>query len=198
MEAAERVAAGLALLCCAPVLIGSAIAVRTLSGRCPLVAHKRVGVGGDEFWMLKLRTMWGGDDGPRAGRLVEYLDTPVVPDRKGDRDPRVTSRFAALLRRYSIDEMPQLVHVLSGRMSLVGPRPLTRCELDAHYGPEAREVLRRRPGMTGLWQVLGRSRLSYAQRKRLDLMLVRNWSVGLWSAILLRTPVRVLSGRDAY
>ena len=98
----------------------------------------------------------------------------------------------------SLDEMPQLVHVIRGEMSLVGPRPITRAELDAYYGNAAAEVLSLRPGITGLWQVMGRNRLTYAQRRRLDLWLVRRASPRLFFAILARTVPRVLSGRGAY
>jgi lipopolysaccharide/colanic/teichoic acid biosynthesis glycosyltransferase len=110
----------------------------------------------------------------------------------------VNSRFAAFCRRHSLDELPQLYHVARGEMSLVGPRPLTQEELREHYGPAAAEVLSARPGLTGLWQVRGRSRLSYARRKRLDLLLVRRGCVGLYLRILWLSIPGVLSGRDAY
>jgi lipopolysaccharide/colanic/teichoic acid biosynthesis glycosyltransferase len=194
----ERCAGALALACCSPVLAAAALAVRALSGRSPFIAHKRVGLHGAEFWMLKLRTMWDGSPRSCASTLVEYLEAPDVPPQKHGVDIRVTSSFAALLRKFSIDELPQLLHVASGKMSFVGPRPITRSEMNTYYGGAAAEVLRVRPGITGLWQVLGRNRLSYEQRRRLDLILVRNWSARLCIAILLRTPARVISGRDAY
>jgi len=197
---AERAAAGAALVCAAPVLLSSAALIRGLSGQTPFVAHRRVGQHGREFWMLKLRTMWGSDGIADHGsfRLVEYVDGSSVPIHKCEPDPRVTSRFAAMLRKYSIDELPQLIHVAAGTMSVVGPRPLTRVELDAYYGRDGLEVISRRPGITGLWQVVGRNRLSYGQRRRLDLSFVRNRSMRLCIAILLRTPRKVLSGRNAF
>ena len=200
LRLAERGAAGLALVCATPVLLTSAVVIRGLSGQTPFVAHRRVGQHGREFWMLKLRTMWGSDQIADGGpsRLVEYVDGSSVPIHKCEPDPRVTSRFAAILRKYSIDELPQLIHVALGAMSLVGPRPLTHAELDAYYGCDALEVVSHRPGITGLWQVVGRNRLSYGQRRRLDLTLVRNRSVRLCLAILLRTPKKVLSGRNAF
>lgn len=109
----------------------------------------------------------------------------------------MTSPFAAFCRRYSLDELPQLWHVLRGEMALIGPRPLTLRELDIYYGSDAECVLSVRPGLSGLWQVRGRSRLPYPHRRRLDLFLVRNWSLGLYLKILLLTLPRVLAGKDA-
>jgi lipopolysaccharide/colanic/teichoic acid biosynthesis glycosyltransferase len=199
MRIAERFAATLALLACAPLIASAAIAVRVLSGRSPFVAHRRVGLDGAQFWMLKLRTMWGDSERCASGAfLVEHLSGTSVPQVKRLGDHRVTNVFALMLRKYSIDELPQLLHVITGKMALVGPRPLTRSELDTHYGDAAREILRVRPGMTGLWQVLGRNRLTYTQRRRLDLFFVHNSSARLYATILLRTPGRVLTARDAF
>ena len=197
---AERITAGVAFVAVAPALGATMAAVRLLSGRSPLIAHRRVGLNGELFWIHKVRTMWGPFEmHPQAPpSWIEYLQDTDVPVIKGAPDPRVTSRLAAFCRRYSVDELPQLLQVAAGRLSLVGPRPLTPLELDAHYGADGREVLSVRPGLTGLWQVLGRNRLTYAQRRRLDLFLVRKWSIGLYLRILLRTPGRVLSGRDAW
>ena len=149
--------------------------------------------------MLKIRTMWNrGEARGWSGPVwIEYLRDTSVPLFKGDRDPRVSSALARFCRRFSLDELPQLAHVLSGRMRLVGPRPITREEWDEHYGPSAAEVLSVLPGMTGLWQVMGRNRLTYAQRRRLDLFYVRRRSWRLDWGLLWRTPARVLSGRGA-
>ena len=178
------------------------LAVRMLSGRSPLIAHRRLGLNGEPFWTIKLRTMWEtGDDPPRARKTpgwIEYLTDTDVPTIKGAPDPRVTSRLAAFCRRYSVDELPQLLQVVTGRLSLVGPRPLTSQELDVYYGADRTEVLSVRPGLTGLWQVMGRNRLTYPQRLRLDLFFVRKRGLGLYLRILLRTPRRVFSGRDAW
>ena len=196
---AERVLAGALLLTCLPVLILVMAAVALVSRKSPLIAHRRVGRFGQEFWMLKLRTMWDRRQAPRKRESiwVEYLRDTHVPAFKGDRDPRVTSPLARLCRRFSLDELPQLLHVISGKMRLVGPRPITREEWDEHYGPSAAEVLSALPGMTGMWQVVGRNRLTYAQRRRLDLFYVRRRSWRLDLRLLLRTPARVLSGRGA-
>ncbi len=111
---------------------------------------------------------------------------------------RVACRFARWCRRYSIDELPQLLHVLRGEMSLVGPRPITQGELARYYGNDAAEVLELRPGITGLWQSTGRNRLTYRQRRRLDLSLVRRYSLRLYLIILWRTIPRALSGKGAW
>jgi exopolysaccharide production protein ExoY len=193
----ERIAAALALLLLAPLLLLIAIAILILSRRNPLIRHRRVGWRGKPLRMLKFRTMW--DEGSRPARLLAIEEfSGYVPGSKCSVDPRVSSRFAAFCRRHSLDELPQLYHVARGEMSLVGPRPITPGELDNHYGSSAEEVLSVRPGLTGLWQVMGRSRLSYARIKRLDLLLVRRVSASLYLHILLRSIPSVWSGRDAY
>ena len=200
LHSAERLAAGIAFAAVAPALGATMLAIRALSGRSPLIAHRRVGRNGEPFWILKLRTMWGASEpaGASGAVWIEYLNNTGVPVIKGAPDPRVTSRLAAFCRRYSVDELPQLLQIVSGRLRLVGPRPLTAQELAVYYGDDAAEVLSVPPGLTGLWQVMGRNRLSYAQRRRLDLFFVRKQSLGLYLRILLRTPARVLSGRDAW
>ena len=195
----ERLAAFAMIVICAPILALAALAVAALSGRAPLVAHRRVGRYGAPLWVLKLRTMWQADVGHAIPReFIERLAETDVPEVKAGADPRVTSRFAAFLRKFSIDELPQLIHVLRGEMSLVGPRPLTRAELVKHYGECAMEIVQIQPGLTGLWQIRGRNRLSYRQRRRLDLFLVRRFGWLLYLKVLLCTPARVLTGRDAW
>jgi exopolysaccharide production protein ExoY len=194
----ERVFAGMLLIIVLPVLVIAALLVVVLSRRSPLVAHCRVGFGGKRIWVLKLRTMWTGNRGARS-ILVERLPvvTPIFP-RKTAHDPRVTSRFAAFCRRYSIDELPQLWNVVRGDLALVAPRPLTLEELDTYYGSDAALLLSRKPGLSGLWQINGRSRLTYRQRRRLDLFMIRKWSVPLYFRILILTLPRVLTGKDAW
>jgi lipopolysaccharide/colanic/teichoic acid biosynthesis glycosyltransferase len=198
-SAVERAFAITLLIALFPVLAGVALAVTVASRKSPFIAHRRLGRCGEEFWMLKLRTMWNRNhpSPPSCGGWVERLTDTHVPAFKGARDPRVTSRLALFCRRFSLDELPQLIHVVSGRMSLVGPRPITRIEWNAHYGDSYARILSVRPGMTGLWQVLGRNRLTYAQRRRLDLFYVRHRIPQLDLLLLLRTPARVFSGRDA-
>ena len=179
-----------------PLLVVLMLCVRVLSGRSPLVAHLRVGYRGEPLWMLKLRTMWGASNTESMG-LVERLPNTRVPAAKAA-DVRVTSRFAAWCRRLSLDELPQLWHIVRGEMCFVGPRPITSAELESYYGVDAEEVLLTVPGLTGLWQTMGRNRLTYAQRRRLDLFFVRRKSPSLCAWVLLRTPSRVLFGDDAW
>ncbi len=197
---AERALAAAMLVLLVPVLVPAGIVIWLLSRRPPLVAHARVGRNGSTIWVLKFRSMWpvGARRGGWKMGLVERLKTAPVPEAKDPKDPRITSRFAAFCRKFSIDELPQLWHVAEGRLSLVGPRPMTADELLEHYGSDARKVLRVRPGLTGLWQVRGRSSLNYRQRRRLDLFLVRKRSVRLYLTILLATLPKVLAGKDAW
>lgn len=196
----ERFLALVLLVAVLPVLIVAGAVVVLFSRRCPLVAHARVGRNGKEIRVLKVRTMWSGAASqPSPFRpFVEDLRREPVREIKKSEDPRVTSAFAAFCRKYSIDELPQLWHVVRGDLALVGPRPLTADELVEHYGEAASEVLRVKPGLTGLWQVRGRSHLTYPQRRRLDLFLVRNWSFRLYARILLATLPSVLTGKDAW
>jgi len=189
-------AAMLAILL-APVAAIIALIILFLSRRSPLVRHRRIGWKGEELRVLKFRTMWGGESG--AGPLFAIEDLPEIDHFvKTKNDDRIASRFAVWCRRYSLDEIPQLLHIIRGKMSFVGPRPITGAELNLYYGECAAEVLALRPGLTGLWQVMGRNRLSYAQRRRLDLWLVRRASPRLLLALLIRTIPRVLRGDSAY
>ncbi|HYL39339.1 MAG TPA: sugar transferase [Bryobacteraceae bacterium] len=193
-------AAGLVLLALAsPVIAASALAVAALSRRSPFVAHLRVGRDGEPFWVRKLRTMWSQDK-LRQGRpgWVEYIIAEPLEDRKDESDPRVASRFAAFCRRHSIDELPQLWHVARGEMSLVGPRPLTRSEVSRYYGRQAAELLSVKPGITGLWQVCGRSAIRFPRRSAMDLQLVRALTPAMYLKILLRTFPAVIFGKNAW
>jgi lipopolysaccharide/colanic/teichoic acid biosynthesis glycosyltransferase len=195
----ERIAALGVLVALAPLMLMVAIATAVLSRTSPLVAHRRLGLGGSPLWVLKFRTMWRR--GPRAaGRfaLVEYIVDESCPREKGVRDHRICSRFARFCRRHSIDELPQFLHVVRGEMSLVGPRPITDSEWKLHYRPHAAEVLDVKPGLSGLWQIRGRSRLTYEQRRDLDLALVRNRSLKLYFQILLWTLPEIWNGRNAW
>jgi lipopolysaccharide/colanic/teichoic acid biosynthesis glycosyltransferase len=143
--------------------------------------------------------MWRhGTRPPGRLALVEYIVDENGPRAKSCRDCRISSRFALFCRRHSIDELPQLLHVVRGEMSLVGPRPITNSEWKLHYCPHAAEVLDVKPGLSGLWQTMGRSRLSYEQRRDLDLALVRNRSLKLYFRILLWTLPEIWNGRNAW
>ena len=192
----EPVLATLALLLLSPLIVAIGIAIAMLSRRSPLVSHMRVGWRGAPLPMLKFRTMWTGDEPPSEAFFIEDV-SGRVPASKNASDPRVTSRFAALCRRYSLDELPQLYHVMCGEMSLVGPRPITLAELEVYYGDCAGEVVSLRPGLTGLWQIAGRSRLTYEDRRQMDLRLVREASPALYLGILLRSIPKVLTGSGA-
>jgi lipopolysaccharide/colanic/teichoic acid biosynthesis glycosyltransferase len=195
----ERVAALVLLLLTLPLTLISALLIRILSGRTPLIAHRRVGQYGATLWVLKLRTMWDPRArGESAGGAVECIHDDGGPECKLESDPRIPGRFPRFLRRHSIDELPQLWHVISGEMSLVGPRPVTERELRKYYGLDADEVLRLRPGLAGLWQISGRNRLTYADRRSLDLEYVRNRSLGMYVGILLRTVPEILRGQNSW
>jgi len=152
--------------------------------------------------MLKLRTMWGsgGDRASRQGwsQFIDFIDDPIGPVNKREQDPRVPNAFARFCRRHSIDELPQLLHVISGEMSLVGPRPLTAAELHRYYGEDAGEILKARPGIVGLWQVSGRNRLTYAERRALDLKLIRKRSRAMYLHIVVRAVGEVLNGSNSW
>lgn len=199
VEILERVGAFLLLIVLSPLLILVAATVVLLSRRSPLVAHLRVGQYESPLWTLKFRTMWTNPKpGLHSASLVEYIVDESGMDYKSTYDPRVTSNFARFCRRFSIDELPQLSNVVRGEMSLVGPRPLTDGELKKHYGFDAPSILLEKPGITGLWQVRGRSRLTYEERRRMDLFLVRNRSLRLYFTILLRTTLVVWKGEDGW
>ncbi len=180
-----------------PVLAVCALGIAMLSRRTPFIAHRRVGWHGATLWMWKLRTMWEGEPRRRTG-WIERIEDDSGPELKNASDSRVPSRLARFCRRHSIDELPQLWHVISGEMSLVGPRPITRSELDRHYGTHAAEVLRAKPGLAGLWQISGRNRLTYEERCQLDLRLVRERSIALYFHILVRTLPEVVRGKNSW
>jgi len=193
-------AAALGLLALAlPLMSICAALIRIRSGRTPLIAHRRVGRNGAPLWVLKLRTMWEPLAHPNVPPgAIEYIDDEGGPECKVEKDPRVPGRLPQFLRRHSLDELPQLWHVVTGEMSLVGPRPLTGRELRKYYGASSEEVLRVRPGLAGLWQISGRNRLSYADRRRLDLEFVRHRSLSMYMQILIRTVPEVLRGRNSW
>ncbi|HUL03244.1 MAG TPA: sugar transferase [Gemmatimonadales bacterium] len=190
----DVVGATLALIIASPILVLSAAAVLIGSGP-PLVYRRRVvGLGGRPFDAFKLRTMVPDAD----ARLRQSPDMAAAFQRsfKLERDPRIT-RVGGALRRWSLDELPQLINVLRGEMSLVGPRMITAEELPK-YGAFAAELVTAKPGVSGLWQVSGRQALDYATRVRLDMEYLAGWSLlgDLW--IVLRTPLAVLTRRGAH
>jgi lipopolysaccharide/colanic/teichoic acid biosynthesis glycosyltransferase len=177
-----------------PVWLALALLIKLSSSGSVLYADPRIGLGQQPFQMLKFRTMVTGaseeqealeEDNEASGPLFKIRD-----------DPRVTP-VGRLLRRLSIDEVPNVINVLRGEMSLVGPRPLPLRDYD-----QLEEWHRRRynvlPGMTGLWQVAGRSDLTFDDLVRLDFYYIENWSIWLDISILIKTPMAVLARKGAY
>nr|WP_062338899.1 sugar transferase [Herbidospora sakaeratensis] len=188
----DRVVAGLGLLLVSPLFLLIAVAVRATSPGPAFFRQTRVGKDGRTFTIVKFRTM-GVDAENRKVELASDRDGVLFKIRH---DPRVT-RVGAFLRRHSLDELPQLVNVVKGDMSLVGPRPPLPEEV-ARYGDDVRRRLLVRPGMTGLWQVSGRSDLSWEEAVRLDLRYMENWSLTLDLQIMWKTWSAVARGSGAY
>ncbi|MGY1769944.1 sugar transferase [Blastococcus sp. SYSU D00813] len=193
-DAFDRLVAGLLILAVAPVLVGLAALIRATSPGPAFYRHRRIGKNGREFDVLKFRSMVV-DAEARMGDLMVFNEGNAV-QFKLRADPRVTP-VGRFLRKYSLDELPQLFNVLKGEMSLVGPRPHVTREVE-QYGPAMHRRLLVKPGITGLWQVSGRSDLSWEESVALDVRYVENWSPALDAAILLRTAGAVLRSSGAY
>jgi exopolysaccharide biosynthesis polyprenyl glycosylphosphotransferase len=194
-DVAERTLALIGVVALLPVLLGLAVLVRRDSPGPALFRQQRVGKDGRPFDMLKFRSMTVTAESDRTGLVASNeVDGGVL--FKIQQDPRVTS-VGRWMRRYSLDELPQLWNVVRGEMSLVGPRPALPGEV-ARYDLDPRRRLVVKPGLTGLWQVSGRSDLSWEQSVRLDLRYVDNWSLRLDLQILVRTVRAVLGHRGAY
>jgi lipopolysaccharide/colanic/teichoic acid biosynthesis glycosyltransferase len=176
------------------IMVAAAVAIRLTSPGPVIFRQQRTGEGGREFTMFKLRTMR-----PDAEQYLEALmATELTPSVffKPQNDCRVTP-VGRFLRKFSVDELPQLFNVLRGEMSLVGPRPLLRADLkNFPFATYARRFAVK-PGLTGLWQVSGRSLCAEEERLRLDVEYVERWSFGLDLLILARTPLVVFTARGA-
>ena len=190
----DRLAAAVLLVALSPALAAIVLAVRAGSPGPVLFRQVRVGKDGREFVMYKFRTMHR-DAADRVAELRHLNDYDDVLFKLRN-DPRVT-RTGRWLRRFSLDELPQLINVLRGQMSLVGPRPPLPEEV-AVYPEDVRRRLAVRPGLTGLWQVSGRSDLPFEEAVKLDLRYVENWSFSLDLVILLRTLSAVCRATGAY
>ena len=185
--------ASLFLLLSAPLLLLSALLIKLEDGGPVLFRQVRCGLNGRKFSLLKLRTMVPDAAGQKEALLsANEMSGPVFKIR---RDPRVT-RVGAHLRRFSLDELPQLWNVLAGEMALVGPRPPVPEEV-VRYERWQRRRLSMKPGMTGLWQVSGRSEIDFEEWMALDLRYIDNWSFWLDLKILLKTFPAVIGGRGA-
>jgi lipopolysaccharide/colanic/teichoic acid biosynthesis glycosyltransferase len=176
----DVVGAGVGLVLAGPFLAAAAIAVKLEDGGPVLYRQQRIGQNGEEFDLLKLRTMVVGAEREGAGWAVDQGD------------PRIT-HVGRVLRRLSLDEVPQLWNVVHGEMSLVGPRPTLAYQVE-QYSPRQRRRLEVKPGITGWAQVNGRARLRWADRIELDVWYVENRSVWLDLKILARTPVALFTG----
>jgi lipopolysaccharide/colanic/teichoic acid biosynthesis glycosyltransferase len=205
-QAMDIVGSGLLLLLCMPLLLMIAVAIKLSSKGPVLFRQQRVGQHGRYFTFLKFRSMRTDND-PNvhkeyttkliAGEIEHNLSTSGSKGiYKLTNDHRIT-RIGKLLRRTSLDELPQLINVLKGDMSLVGPRPAIPYELAAYQTWHRRRVLEVKPGITGLWQVTGRSRVKFDEMVRLDLRYATSWSPWLDLKILLRTPRAVIEGTGA-
>nr|WP_274532259.1 exopolysaccharide biosynthesis polyprenyl glycosylphosphotransferase [Sulfurospirillum halorespirans] len=187
-----------ALLLTSPFLIWLYSVVYVATKGHPIFAHERVGFGGRKFKVYKFRTMHiDADD-----RLEELLETCEESKEEWERDfklkddPRIT-KIGQFLRKTSLDELPQLINVLKGEMSLVGPRPITEAEIQK-YGEYFEYFTAVKPGITGLWQVSGRNDIDYDERVQLDVWYVRNWSIELDMQILIKTVLVVLGRKGSY
>ena len=190
----DMVVSAAALILLLPLLALIALLIRLDSPGPILFVQRRVGQGGREFHVFKFRSMY--QDAEKRLDTVLAGNERSGPVFKMRQDPRIT-RMGRPLRRCSLDEMPQLINVLCGEMSLVGPRPALPREV-ALYTPEQQGRLSVTPGLTGLWQVSGRANLSFEESIALDLEYVRRQSVGLNVLLILRTVPAVLTGHGAY
>ena len=180
----DLVAASLALVVTSPVLLAAIVAIRLESPGSPIYRQRRVGRAGEPFEMLKLRTMVSGAEFQGAGLALNYGD------------PRIT-RVGKVLRRFSIDELPNLVNVVRGEMSIVGPRPTIQVQVD-QYTPEQRRRLDVKPGLTGWAQVNGRASLPWHERIELDLWYVEHRSFRLDLRIIAMTVRMLINGDGLY
>jgi exopolysaccharide biosynthesis polyprenyl glycosylphosphotransferase len=190
----DKTCAAVALLVLAPLFAVIAISIRLADHGPVLFRQTRIGKNGQGFTVYKFRTMVP-DAEQRKSDLATFNEATGVLF-KIRRDPRVT-RTGACLRRWSLDELPQLINVLIGDMSLVGPRPALPAEV-AGYSGHMRRRLVVKPGMTGLWQVSGRSDVSWEEAERLDVHYVENWSLALDLQVLWKTGSAVIRGSGAY
>ena len=196
-RAFDVASSGAALLLLAPLMLGIALMIRLSSPGPVLFGHTRVGHDGRKFRCWKFRSMVTNGDEVLArhlrdvpGARAEWEETQKLVD-----DPRVT-RIGRVIRALSIDELPQLINIFLGDMSVVGPRPVTEGEL-SRYGSSAPHYLRSRPGLTGLWQVSGRSDVSYQRRVLMDRYYVSNWNFASDVGIIAKTIPAVIMARGS-
>ena len=188
----DFVVSALAIILLAPLMMAVYLLILITDGGPAVIKHMRLGASGTVFPCLKFRTMVVD----AAGVLERHLENDPAAreeweqNHKLKNDPRITA-VGAVLRKTSLDELPQLFNVLWGHMSLVGPRPITAAEV-THYNKAMHFYYQTRPGITGLWQISGRNKVSYSQRVKLDEEYVTNWSFKRDIVILLKTVVCVV------
>jgi lipopolysaccharide/colanic/teichoic acid biosynthesis glycosyltransferase len=197
----------LTLILCTPLFLLIALAIKASSKGPVLFRQQRVGRFGQSFTILKFRSMYVNNDHLVHQKFVTELIANEARSDSADKDSggvyklqgdkRIT-RVGSFLRRTSLDELPQLINVLKGEMSLVGPRPAIPYELEAYQTWHRRRVLETKPGITGVWQVTGRSRVKFDEMVRMDLRYAMSWSPWLDLKILLRTPLAVITGSGAH
>jgi lipopolysaccharide/colanic/teichoic acid biosynthesis glycosyltransferase len=197
----------LALMILSPILFVVAVAIKLSSPGPIFFRQQRMGQHGHRFTFLKFRSMYINEDHTIHQEYVKRLISGVNGSENGNgnqinvfkltNDPRITS-IGKILRRTSLDEVPQFLNVLAGQMSLVGPRPPIPYEFESYDVWHVQRLLAVKPGITGLWQVEGRSRVTFDEMVRLDLKYASSWSVWLDLKILLKTPAAVVSGVGAY
>lgn len=196
-RALDIVFSALLLVVMLPVFLIVAVATKLTSPGPVFFRQRRVGRNGRDFWMLKFRTMYLGSEAKlRADPALHKLFVEGGHKIPSDIDPRVTPT-GRILRRLSFDEMPQLLNVLWGHMSMVGPRPVERTQLVRDYGEYESVYTAVRPGLTGLWQVSGRSTVQFPERALMDCAYVEHCSPWVDAKIILRTPVAVVTGLGA-
>lgn len=192
-----------AIVFLSPLIALIVLAIKLDSKGPAIYRHRRVGKDGVPFDLYKFRSMVsGGDDTGYMNYLKELIESEqnengnALPYRKLQVDPRVT-RVGRFLRTYYLDELPQIVNILVGDMSIVGPRPHVQFEVD-HYTPEQRRRLMARPGATGLWQVTGKADCSFNELIELDLAYIDNWSIWLDIKIILMTASLMIKGGEGF
>ena len=186
--------AAVGLVCVSPIMLATAVAIK-LSDRGPILHRRRcVGLNGRDFDAFKFRSM--RVDADEILKSDPELKRRFEQNFKLQSDPRITA-VGRFIRKTSIDELPQLWNILIGDMSAVGPRMITRPELEK-YGEFAQLLITVKPGLTGFWQVEGRQKTSYEQRVQMDIHYIKNWSLLFDLRVLLRTPAKVLKAEGAY
>ncbi|MGH6760741.1 MAG: sugar transferase [Phyllobacterium sp.] len=197
-RAFDIVGSAIGLILLSPIFLMIALMVKLSDGGSVFYGHRRIGRDGNPFFCLKFRTMVPKGDEALA---KHFADNPAAREewnatRKLKNDPRVTT-VGAVLRKLSLDELPQIINILRGEMSIVGPRPVVKDEIEM-YGPSAVYYFRSRPGLTGLWQISGRNDVSYDTRIAFDRHYVENWSFRRDLLIIVKTVPAVCMSRGSY